>query len=281
MNELRAFQLKLTEILSIFHDFCVKHSLCYYAVSGTALGAARHKGFIPWDDDIDVGLPRPDYERFITIFNKENHNKRYILECPNSPDSLYLHPFSKIYDTKTTLIESFQKPLKRGIYLDIFPIDGAGNSKGESSSLMKKLDKLFLLREMRPTKISRNRALYKNCVLFLAQLAPNCLINNKKIVLTIDSLCKTKDYAHSEFVGNLMGYARMNEIVPKKVLGTPTPLKFEDLTIFAPQDIDSYLTSLYGNWRQPPPIEKQKTLHRYYSLDLCNSYLEPTTKTQE
>ena len=71
MTELVTIQQMLADMLKVFHDFCVEHSLTYYVVAGTALGAARHKGFIPWDDDVDVGMPRPDYERFLMLFNKE------------------------------------------------------------------------------------------------------------------------------------------------------------------------------------------------------------------
>ena len=89
MNDLRQMQLMLTDMLKVFHDFCLEHSLRYYAVGGTALGVARHQGFIPWDDDLDVGMPRPDYERFVELFNKENINKRYLLESDKSDDPLY------------------------------------------------------------------------------------------------------------------------------------------------------------------------------------------------
>ena len=97
MDELRQMQLMLTDMLKVFHDFCVQHSIRYYAVAGTVLGAARHQGFIPWDDDIDVAMPRPDYERFIKTFNIENNKRRYLIETPYSPALDYVYPYSKMY----------------------------------------------------------------------------------------------------------------------------------------------------------------------------------------
>lgn len=273
MNVLEELHIKLTEMLGVFHDFCMEHSLLYYAIGGTTLGAARHKGFIPWDDDVDVGMPRPDYERFIEIFNKYNTNKRYILESPYSETPFFLYPFAKLYDTETTLIEKTTHPLKRGIFIDVFPLDGAGNARDESIPLMKKIKRLLVLRSLRTISVSRERALYKNILLMSVHSVPSFIINDKNLIKRIDSICKTFDYTRSDYIGNLVGNAGFKEVVPKSYMGTPVQLDFENIKINCPEKTDSYLTHLYGDWRTPPPKEKQITHHSYY-LDLTKSYLE-------
>ena len=273
MNELEKTQLMLKDILKFFHDFCVKESLCYYAIGGTAIGAARHRGFIPWDDDIDIGMPRPDYERFISIFNKKNADVRYRLEGPDSADPLFIYPHSKLYDTQTTLIEQIRHPLKRGLFIDIFPIDGVGNSEDDSLRLFRKINRLFFLRNMRMIRISSERGLYKNALLFLFQILPKIILDEKKIVQRINSLCQMMQYESSVYVANLMGVWGKKEIVPKAFLGKQVLYPFEDIQIFCPENTDAYLTHVYGDWRTPPPKEKQVTHHAHY-LNLNKSYLE-------
>lgn len=273
MNDIKAIQLNLKETLKVFHAFCVNHSLCYYSAGGTTLGALRHHGFIPWDDDIDVAMPRPDYMRLIEIFNKEVPNKRYILESPSSNDPFFLYPYSKLYDTHTTLVEQIRHPLKRGLNIDIFPIDGAGASEKDSLQLMKTIRRLLFLRDLRTVLASKERSLYKNLILKSIQFVPRFMINDKKINLRIDSLCRTFDYSQSDYVGIFTGRAGEKEIVPKSVFGNPVLYPFEDIQIYCPEDADTYLTRLYGDWRTPPPEGQQITSHTYY-LDLTKSYLD-------
>lgn len=90
-------QKKLLDLFTWFHDFCVENKITYYALGGTMLGAARHKGFIPWDDDVDVGIPRADYERLKTIVAQTETGK-YMFEFPDSEDELFATPYTKLYD---------------------------------------------------------------------------------------------------------------------------------------------------------------------------------------
>lgn len=273
MNELRDIQLQLTDMLKVFHDFCETESLQYFAVGGTALGAARHHGFIPWDDDIDIGMPRPDYERFTAIFNNTNKNKRYILEKNDSADPYFLYPFAKLYDTQTTLIENLRHPLKRGIFIDIYPFDGAGNSKTDSLSLLRRIKFLLFLRNMRVIRIVGKRKFYKNALLFFFQSFPRFLLNEKKVAKKINVLCQTFQYESSSYISNFVGAWGEKEIIPKKEFGKPVLYPFENIHIYCPENVDAYLSHIYGDWRTPPPKEKQITHHDYY-LDLTKSYLE-------
>ena len=263
----------LIDIMKVFHDFCERKSLRYYAIDGTALGAARHHGFIPWDDDLDVGMPRPDYERFISIFDKENTNKRYILETPDSADTLFAYSYSKLYDTQTTLIEYTRHPLKRGLYIDVFPLDGAGSSEEDALPLFKTIKRLSFLRNMRVIKISKERKLSKNLTLAFFQAIPDAFLHEKRIAQKINTLSQTIQYDSSVFVTNYASAWGERELVQKKIFGNPVLSQFENIVIYCPEDVDAYLMHVYGDWRTPPPKEKQITHHNRY-LDLSSSYLE-------
>lgn len=128
MDELRENQLMQIEMLKSFHEFCKENALRYYIIGGTAIGALRHHGFIPWDDDIDLGMPRKDYNKLISTYNKKRTNDRYILESPYTKNKDYCYTYSKLYDSKTLLVEKLKKEFVRGVFIDIFPIDGVGAS---------------------------------------------------------------------------------------------------------------------------------------------------------
>ena len=139
-NETKKLQKRICMILSDFHDFCVENNLQYYAIGGTLLGAMRHHGFIPWDDDADVGMPREDFNRLCELLNGKKIKNQYLLESPLSPDKKYTFPYCKLYDTKTTLIENTRIKLVRGVYIDIFPLDGLGNTKEECKKNYKRIN---------------------------------------------------------------------------------------------------------------------------------------------
>ena len=121
MNDL---QKALLEIFKAFVAVCEKHHLRYYLIGGTCLGAVRHKGFIPWDDDIDVGLPREDYEKFIQLQDEFKDTPYFIQTWKSDPK--YIYGYAKLRNSNTTYIENFYKHFQfnQGLWIDIFPIDG-------------------------------------------------------------------------------------------------------------------------------------------------------------
>ena len=120
MNELQKCQL---EILKEFIRICKDNNLQYYLVGGTCLGAVRHKGFIPWDDDIDVAMPRDDYDKFITL--QDQMKKPYFIQTYKS-DKNYIYNFAKVRDSSTTFVENFFacSQMNHGVWIDVFPLDG-------------------------------------------------------------------------------------------------------------------------------------------------------------
>lgn len=274
-NDLKNMQNRLLEMFLWYHEFCCEHKLKYYMVGGTMLGAVRHKGFIPWDDDIDVAMPRGDYERFLKYTEGRNFGK-YRVEGNSSLKEDFLYVYGKVYDTDTLLTENTRKKIKRGIFLDIFPLDGVGNSQEEAARNYKKIHIWHNLLLSRVCVLRKGRSFHKNAAIFMAHCIPSIFLNDKKLADKIDDLCKQADYDSSEYIGNLLGNWGMREVMPKSVIGEPTEYIFENHTVYGVENYDEYLTRLYGDYMTLPHIEKQITHHDYIECDLEKSYLNDT-----
>lgn len=268
---LSPIQVKLLEMLKWFHDYCIKEGISYYAVGGTMIGAMRHHGFIPWDDDIDIAIPRKDYNRLIRIFT--NVIDGYVLESPYSGNPDYLYSYAKLYDTRTTLVEKTRVPCKRGVYIDVFPLDGIGNSYDEALSLFRKFDKKNMFLMTRTCVIRNDRSWYKNASIIAARAIPNFIVNDKKLSIAVDRLAESINEDVSKYVANFMGAYRAKEITLREYFGKPTLYQFEGIEIYGPEMYDEYLTNIYKNWRELPPENKRYTKHDFVVFDLEKSYL--------
>ena len=263
-------QQRLVEMLAAFHGICEQEGLRYYLLGGTALGAARHGGFIPWDDDIDVGMPRPDYEKLRMISQTADFGK-YCFEFPGEAKD-FVYPYGKMYDTTTTLVENTRYKTKRGIYIDVFPLDGAGETREASLAHFRKIEKKVNLLSTKVCAWRKGRKLYKNLALTAMHCVPEFIISSKKLKQTINDMAASVDYDSSRYVMNVAGNWHEREIIEKEWLGTPTLCEFDGIAVYTVENVDAYLTALYGDWRTPPPPEKQITHHDYLHLDLHTSY---------
>lgn len=274
-DEITEIHNLLLQMLNWYHNFCEKNSLRYYVIGGTMLGAIRHNGFIPWDDDIDVGMPRRDYEKFAKLMSHEQHN-RYTFETADMKHHGFLFPYAKIYDTKTTFIENIARTryqLKRGIYLDVFPIDGIGDSEEESKKNYEKISKMLLLLSIIKSSVTKNREWYKNLAIITIQLL-FWGINPRYLINIINKLCKKHDFDSSSIVGNLVGAWGYREIMKKEYFGEPQEYKFETITVYGVERPDNYLSCLYGDYMKLPPEEKRTSHHSYIYRNLHKSYLD-------
>ncbi len=266
MNDL---QKKLLEMLSWFCEYLNSNDYTYYVVYGSFLGAMRHSGFIPWDDDIDIALPRPEYQRLIKEFNKKEGN--FMLETPFQNNNDYLLTYSKLYDTSTTLIEKQRKSIKRGIYIDVFPIDGLGNTYKESIAFSKRIMRMNNLLMSKTCAIRKERSFLKNIFIIMGR----CLffINTKKYSLKIDKAASKKDYDKCQYVGCLYGSYGKREVFKKEVFGKAKPYPFENIVVKGPENGEMYLTQLYNNWKMLPEKNKRGKQHDFQYLDLEKPFL--------
>lgn len=264
-------QSKLLDILSWFHEFCINNNLRYYAIGGTLLGAIRHEGFIPWDDDIDVGMPRNDYKRLLEL--AASIPQPYLLETPQSDAKDFVYAFSKIYNTDTTLIEKGKKNIKRGIYLDVFPLDGLGNSIEEAKRQFARTSKLVKKLAVRVSPVRKGRGFLKNCAVVLSRCIPHLVLSDKKLAQRLDKVASEIPYDESVFVGNIVCNYKINHILRRDYFGTPTLYKFENIEICGAEDYNGYLTQAFGDWQKLPPENERVSLHLKTELNLNKSYL--------
>lgn len=261
------FQKKLVEMFKWLTEFLEKHNLRYYMVAGTLLGAIRHGGIIPWDDDIDIAMPRADYEKLIKLLEKPIDN--YVIESCKGDAKDFVYAFAKFYDMNTTMTEYLRKSVTRGVYIDIFPLDGVGNTLEEGAKYYKKIDRNNMLLAMKVCAYRKERKWWKNFAVFLGGFLP---INTKKQTQKIDRLCCRRDYDDYKYVVNSMSTYRFRDIMDKSIYGAPTPYTFEGFTVYGPEKAEEYLTKIYGDWRKLPPEDKRHAAHDFVGVDLNKPY---------
>lgn len=265
--DIRSLQLRLLEILEAIHKMCVAHGLRYYLVDGSLIGAVRHKGFIPWDDDMDIAMPREDYEALI-MHSKEWLPAPYEFVCFENDPKYPLH-FGKVQDASTTLIERPHLYYLGGVYVDVFPIDGAPEGwltqrlyQAKYNYLRKAL--YFLFRD--PYRHGHGVSSWIPLLARKMYTLQGLQMKIKRHMMKYDF--KTSRLAavnHNDGLGSMVDR--------EKVLGEPTEVEFEGKMIWGMKDNDAYLTQLFGDYMTPPPADKIHQ-HNFYLMDLNQPYTE-------
>ena len=244
------------DILSFVADFCDKNGLKYFLAFGTLLGAIRHKGFIPWDDDIDVWMPRDDYNKLMEIF-QNSETGFYKLIRPTDKNSY--HPFIKIIDNRTIKIENSVKYKNGylGIDVDIFPLDGQPTTVIEHHKWYKKLQKHY---RIYPYLILDHCRKIKRII---ALPIIKIISGGKKHILKKTAQLHAKyPYNESEFIGCVeCCYDYENYRYRKEWFADAVDVEFENGVFKAPIGYDEVLTQTYGDYMQLPPEEERETHH--------------------
>lgn len=251
IQEMRSIQLAM---LKSIHQFCVANGIRYSLSGGTLIGAVRHQGFIPWDDDIDLMMPRPDYERFVATYQHDYYQVKSYMN-----DDTYWLPFCKVFDSRTVLVESH---IKSGVYLDIFPIDGMPDEETTKKMIERRI-KLQFKNIYFASKVYKFKA--GNPLLNRLKYAVRRILvpSREKSIKELEDMCTTYSFETSEYAGVLAGGYGINERMPKSVFLKYIDLPFEDLSCKCIADYDTYLTNLYGDYMTLPPIEKRETRHKF------------------
>lgn len=245
-------------ILKKVTSFCETNNLCYFLAYGTLLGAIRHKGYIPWDDDIDIFIPRKDYEKFVSTFRD---NRIKVLDFRY--DKEYLYPFSKATDSDTLLVEksSLIRCKGLGVNIDIFPLDNIPNSFLKRKAFIAK-NKLFRYVFVSKAVDNSNNKWYKKIVAFFI----NFFTKRQSLASVLSKWNKhMMKYANidTKFVGCVAwGYGK-KEIVNRNVFYPMSIASFEGLPFKIPGKYDFYLKKIYGNYMCFPP-ESERVTHHFF-----------------
>lgn len=248
------------EILKDVHQFCVKHNIKYTLQGGTLIGAIRHKGFIPWDDDLDIAMPRPDYERFIHSYKSENGYKlfaRGLSDC----GEVYI-AYARVCEMRRTYVDDSAFPfstIKKGVWIDIFPLDGIEEDTTEQKRRMRRL-KFFwhigTLKRGAHTNIDNITTWEKKlkCII-LKVLSP--FLSYKAIDKHI-SICKEIPWDSAASYGNLafLGYG-LRDCHHKRVLEETILTTFEDAQFYIMKGYDEALREKFGDYMKLPPEEQR------------------------
>lgn len=242
---------------------CDKHGWTYYMLGGTMLGAIRHKGFIPWDDDIDLGMPREDYEAFLEIAPKELSEHLRVVNYRNDPTFQYY--ITRVQDTDTKVEEERIGNDSRYTHasIDIFPIDGTpNNALARKIYFFRVLYHRALMSLCYKDSIDRKRKRSKKEKLLLwvmERLPVEKLTTPYKQKCKIDKLLRKQKVEGSKYIGNIMGAYRTKEIVPAEFYGKGAYYDFENIQLRGLEQYENYLTHTYGDYMQLPPEDQRKT----------------------
>ena len=265
-SQLRSLQLTEVNILKLFAEICEKHHLRYYMVGGTMLGAIRHKGFIPWDEDMDVGMPRPDYEKFMAICRSELPDGYDLRTFRQNAD--YKRAFSKLVDKRVTITnDSNVKTTYEYAWLDIFPFDGMPKNRIHQlahfwhMTFWRFLYRASCFDEM--VNLNRpGRPLYLRVIIKFLQVTHfGSRLDTRKLLMKLEKGLARFPYDDCEFMVSFFGQYMTKEIVDKKLLGKGARYPFEGLMLIGPEKYHEFLTQFYGDYMTPPKDSDKNKLN--------------------
>ena len=250
-------------ILIAVDKICRQYNIPYFITNGTLLGAVRHKGFIPWDDDMDIAMLRPDYETFISVLSSHLPEPLEFVG-PNTSDK-YPMELGKVIDGSTTLIERWSYNQLGGVYLDVWPLDAVSDKRWQRRlhfSAYKVMNRLLYMRNRDPYKRGHGvsswwprivQSLFKNSTLqrWMHKVQTACDFDKH------DGICMLDNGEKS--------------IISKQVIGKRKEYEFEGQLFYCPEDYDTYLRALYGEYMELPP-ENKRRVHRPDYVDFEHSY---------
>lgn len=255
--ELRKIQINILDKVAAF---CEQQNIRYSLYGGTLLGAIRHNGYIPWDDDIDISMPRPDFEKFINTFHliEDSYLKIHDLRL----NKKYPYPFVKVSDEATIFNENYNINYKIGVNIDIFPIDGLPLSEKASDKIFKKSEFYRNLIELKRIRISKERSIHKNGFLLLARIIL-LIVTLPYLLNRIIGLTTKYNYEHYNFIGNIVWGYGSKERCSKSVYSDYVFHDFEEKEFKIMIGYHEYLSNVFGDYMQLPPKEKQVAHHSF------------------
>lgn len=257
--EQKDIQPLLLSIMCKIDKLCRENNLKYQLFAGTLIGAIRHKGFIPWDDDIDIVMPREDYEKIGDIINNSNLGIKYISYEKNNE---YMYAFAKVYDTSTRIeVKHYREIKDLGLYVDIFPIDEQGSDLRKAKALVKKMRWLnSFLYESDLIKYTRTaKKWYMEPVKFMTYPVAK-FFGTKYWIEKMNALAKKYNGTNSIYHGINVDPC-YHVVLKKEYFDNSLEWDFEGHRFFIPCGYDEILRTNYGDYMQLPPVEKRHSDH--------------------
>jgi len=260
--EMHAMQLAMTEVID---RFCREHHIRYFLDGGSLLGAVRHKGFIPWDDDVDIAMPRPDYERFIQTFNGYDPH----LEIQSYYNDIH-YPlcWARLIDNRTELISVSSVS---GVFIDLIPIDGVPSDPNEYFTTYKSRHTQLKQQLYKATKfycdyidkktgnIKHTNPLIINAKYYLKKLA---FPSRSTVIQGFKELYESYPFDTAEYASSVTG--RYKNHVKAEVFRHFRDFDFEGRKFLGLENYDPYLSTIYGDYMKLPPVEKRVTAHHHF-----------------
>lgn len=250
-------QAIILDIVKDLDKLCVDNHINYYLLGGSAIGAIRHKGFIPWDDDLDIIMDDSNYQRFISLCKSQLDNTKYTVQEGLKDWSMY---YSKVILKGTTVTEDVPNnygPEAQGIFVDVFKMDNVPSSK-ILSFWQYFCAKYFLCYQLLTRSGGISHLPFRKQIMIVLSIP----LRIKCIREFFKNQVEKYNNVNTQFVGFFYGRTNFRtSIVKKVVFGKPLRVPFEDTQLPVAQKYDEYLTHVFGDYMTPPPIEKQKGLH--------------------
>lgn len=268
-GELRETQLLELDLLKKVREICDAEGMHYYLLGGTAIGAVRHGGFIPWDDDVDIGLLRDDYDRFVSVAQKYLSDEQKILHY--SLDSNYADYTMKLVNTKVSYVTQRESTtVTQNIWVDIFPLDGAPDSSLKRWLHFRRLDFIRLMLAfyyIKDVRIDKNRPVWKKALVWIGRTIPiGKLVKPDKEKRNLDREFRKYPVTNSKIIGNYMGAYGSREFFPATYFEDGSRVTFEGEQFTAPKELDKYLKHQYGDYMKLPPESSQIPKHHILEI---------------
>lgn len=257
-KDLEKLKRSQVQILDEVHRICCENNMIYYIIGGTALGAVRHNGFIPWDIDIDIAMPRPDYERFADYAYAAEDSRFAYHNHRNTRGYGHTHARYSIRNTK--LIDKIEhlnlNTENIGIYIDIFPLDNAPEAKKlqeDQANKIAKIKKKIVLKQARVYQKD-----FKNLVIKKIVSKMMFWTDLRKLIDSFEKECRKYENKQTDFVCSMHShYKYSKQCMHKDIYGTPSLVEFEGKEYYAPEKLDCYLTRIYGDYMKLPPEDER------------------------
>ncbi|MBP3203631.1 MAG: LicD family protein [Bacteroidales bacterium] len=263
--EIDEFRDILVDITEKIHQFCSQRGLRYFIGYGSLIGAVRHKGFIPWDDDIDLGMPRPDYEIFLKTFNGTFADTEVI--APEINPHFYM-PFANVYRKGTLLKEEIatHHGFPVGVKVDLFPIDGAPADDAQYRKRRSRIDQwiriLFYKNVLLSHRWKKDKVLWFKTLVWKIAISP---LSIPYIQRRIRALATANDFESSEYADKLSFPNPGNTRVKRSVFEHYIDVEFEGHVFKAPRDYDVYQKAIYGDYLSLPPVSQRVRYHGFHA----------------